>query len=206
PDKAIKDFTEDEKNLLIDGPPAGEKVFAPFHTKHGPQPHEWDGLQPRFTRLYINRDISKLKQITEEDVLQMTTQMPCTTCSGSGLNPAVLESKINGLNIAQYDELELTDLLTELRRIEDDLGKGIARQIMPSVEQLIHLGLDYINLSRKMSTLSGGEAQRVKIARHLGSSLNNLMYIFDEPSAGLHPEEIHMLIQMMISLKRNGNT
>lgn len=206
PDKAIKDFTEDEKNLLIDGPPAGEKVFAPFHTKHGPQPHEWDGLLPRFTRLYINRDISKLKQITEEDVLQMTTQMPCTTCSGSGLNPAVLESKINGLNIAQYDELELTDLLTELRRIEDDLGKGIARQIMPSVEQLIHLGLDYINLSRKMSTLSGGEAQRVKIARHLGSSLNNLMYIFDEPSAGLHPEEIHMLIQMMISLKRNGNT
>lgn len=206
PDKKIKDYSESEKKLLIDGPPPGEKVFAPFHTKHGPQPHEWDGLLPRFTRLYINRDISKLKQISEQDVLAMTTQTACHTCFGSGLNQEVLMSKINGLNIAQFDQLELTFLRDELRKIDDELGKGIAKQMIPPIEQLIDLGLGYISLSRKISTLSGGEAQRVKIARHLGSSLNNLIYIFDEPSAGLHPEEVPMLIQMMKRLKKQHNT
>lgn len=206
PDKAIKDYSEAEQELLIHGPPAGEKVFAPFHTKHGPQPHEWDGLLPRFMRLYINRDISTLRQISEADVLQMTTQEACTTCFGSGLNPEVLASKINGLNIAQYDQLELAELLQELEKITDKLGKGIAQQIIPSIERLMELGLSYLSLSRKMNTLSGGEAQRVKIARHLGSGLNNLIYIFDEPSAGLHPEEIHLLIHMIRSLKAQANT
>lgn len=206
PDKKVKNYTEAEKKLLIDGPPPGEKVFAPFHTKHGPQPHEWDGLIPRFTRLYINRDISKLKQVSKKDVLQMTSQMPCETCSGTGLNPEVLASKINDLNISQFDQLELTELRQALQDIDDVLGKGIALQIIPAIEQLIELGLGYINLSRKMSTLSGGEAQRVKIARQLGSSLNNLIYIFDEPSAGLHPEEAHRLIHMIKSLKKQDNT
>src|SRR5690625_3316021 len=140
PDKKIKDYSESEKKLLIDGPPPGEKVFAPFHTKHGPQPHEWDGLLPRFTRLYINRDISKLKQISEQDVLAMTTQTACHTCFGSGLNQEVLMSKINGLNIAQFDQLELTFLRDELRKIDDELEKGIAEQMIPPIEQLINLG------------------------------------------------------------------
>src|SRR5690625_3695176 len=206
PDKKIKDYTVSEKELLIHGPPEGEKVFAPFHTKHGPQPHEWDGLLPRFTRLYINRDISKLRQVSEADVLAMTTQEDCTTCGGSGLNPEVLASKINGLDIAQFERLELTILQEKLLDIDDELGKNIARQMLPGIEQLIELGLGYISLSRKMNTLSGGEAQRVKITRHLGSSLNNLIYIFDEQSAGLHPEEIPMLIQMMKRLKKQHNT
>lgn len=94
----------------------------------------------------------------------------------------------------------------ELQRIDDELGKRIAEQILPSVDQLIDLGLGYISLSRNMGTLSGGEAQRVKIARHLKSSLNNLIYIFDEPSAGLHPEEVPMLLQMMQHLKKKHNT
>lgn len=206
PDQKIKDYTEAERRLLIDGPPPGEKVFAPFHTKHGPQPHEWDGLIPRFIRLYINRDISTLTQISEEDVLQMTSQQPCDLCAGSGLNPDVLASKINGRNIAEFDQLELTALREALQGIEGTLGRGIARQMMPAIEHLIELGLGYISLSRNMNTLSGGEAQRVKIARQLGSSLNNLMYIFDEPSAGLHPEEVHRLIHLLESLKAKHNT
>lgn len=106
PDIPIKDFSEEDYQLFIYGPPEGERVFAPFHTKHGPQPHEWDGLLPRFTRLYINRDVSKLAQTTLDDVLAMTTRTSCPTCQGSGLNPQVLESKINGFNIADYDALE----------------------------------------------------------------------------------------------------
>ncbi|PIC58951.1 daunorubicin resistance protein DrrC [Sporosarcina sp. P12(2017)] len=206
PDLPIKDYPQDQYNLLIYGPPEGERVFAPFHTKDGPHDHEWDGLLPRFVRLYINRDITKLKQTSQEDVLAVSTHTLCPTCDGSGLNPEVLKSKINGFNIAEYDKLELTELLPELKNIQDPLGESIAQQAIPNIQQLIDLGLGYLSLSRKMGTLSGGEAQRVKIARHLGSSLNNISYIFDEPSAGLHPEEVDMLIQMLKSLKANHNT
>ena len=85
--------------------------------------HEWDGLLPRFTRLYINRDISKLKEVTQDDVLAVSTHSLCQTCQGSGLNPKVLECKINGLNIAEYDQLELTELLEELTKIKDPYGR-----------------------------------------------------------------------------------
>src|SRR5690625_4059709 len=206
PDKPIKDYAEDELSLFVDGPPKGEKVYAPFHTKNGPQPHEWDGLLPRFTRLYINRDISKLKQVSLDDIKAVSTQTRCSICQGSGLNPEVLACKINGFNIAEYDQLEFTELLKELRKIDDPIGKSIALQAIPHIKQLVELGLGYLSLARKMNTLSGGEGQRVKIARHLGSSLNNITYIFDEPSAGLHPEEVAMLIQMLKSIKDQHNT
>lgn len=205
-DIPIKDFTKEAADLLINGPPEGERVFAPFHTKNGPQDHEWDGLLPRFTRLYINRDVTKLKQTSQEEVLAMVTRRYCPTCEGSGLNPKVLACKIDGFNIAEYDQLELTELLEALSNINDPIGTSIAQQAMPSIRQLIDLGLGYLSLSRKMGTLSGGEAQRVKIARHLGSSLNNITYIFDEPSAGLHPEEVDLLIRMLKSIKANHNT
>lgn len=206
PDKPIKDFTEDDYALLLYGPPEGEKVYAPFHTKNGPQPHEWDGLLPRFTRLYINRDISKLKQVSQEDIFAVSTYSTCGTCQGSGLNSTVLACKINGLNIAEYNELELTEILEELVKITEPMGESIALQIIPRIQQLIRMGLGYLSLSRKIGTLSGGEAQRVKIARHLGSSLNNMTYIFDEPSAGLHPEEVDMLNQMLQRIKHQHNT
>lgn len=206
PDLPIKDYPKEQFDLLIYGPLEGEKVYAPFHTKNGPQDHEWDGLLPRFTRLYINRDISKLREVNEDDVFAVSTQSLCGTCEGSGLNPKVLACKINGHNIAAYAQLELTELFAELRKINDPMGKSIAQQAMPHVKQLMDMGLGYLSLSRKMGTLSGGEAQRVKIARHLGSSLNNITYIFDEPSAGLHPEEVDLLIQMLQSLKEQHNT
>jgi excinuclease UvrABC ATPase subunit len=206
PDLPIKDFPEDKRHLFLYGPKDGEKVYAPFHTKNGPQDHEWDGLLPRFTRLYIHRDISKLKEVSQDDILAVSKRSPCSTCQGSGLNPKVLACKINGLNIAEYDQMELTALLEELKSIKDPVGKSIVSQAVPPVMQLINMGLGYVSLSRKMGTLSGGEAQRVKIARHLGSSLNNMTYIFDEPTAGLHPEEVNMLIQMLKSLKSRHNT
>ncbi|WP_432352497.1 ATP-binding cassette domain-containing protein [Sporosarcina sp. A2] len=206
PDIPVKDFSKEMYDLMVYGPPEGERIYAPFHTKDGPHDSEWDGLLPRFTRLYINRDVSKLKRTSQEDVLAVSTHTLCPTCEGSGLNPKVLVCKINGYNIAEYDQLELTELLDELSKINDPVGTSIAQQAIPNVKQLIDLGLGYLSLSRKMGTLSGGEAQRVKIARHLGGSLNNITYIFDEPSAGLHSEEIEMLVHMLESLKDNHNT
>ncbi len=206
PDKPLKDYSEEDLHLLIYGPREGERAYAPFHTKNGPHNAEWDGLLPRFTRVYINRDISKLKQVSQDDVLAVSTHSLCPTCQGSGLNPKVLECRINGLNIAEYDQLELPEILEELKKIKDPMGKSIAKQAIPYIKQLVDMGLGYLSLTRKMGTLSGGEAQRVKIARHLGSSLNNITYIFDEPSAGLHPEEVNMLIQMLKRIKEQHNT
>lgn len=206
PDLPLKDYPKEKLHLLLYGPREGERAYAPFHTKNGPHNAEWDGLLPRFTRVYINRDISKLKQVSQEDVLAVSTHSLCPTCQGSGLNPMVLECKINGLNIAEYDQLELPEILKELKNIKDPMGESIAKQAIPFVQQLVDMGLGYLSLSRKMGTLSGGEAQRVKIARHLGSSLNNITYIFDEPSAGLHPEEVALLIQMLKRIKEQHNT
>jgi len=206
PDKPIMDYSEEDLQLLIYGPKNGEKVYAPFKTKYGDENSWWDGLLPRFTRLYINRDISKLKQVSQDDVIAVSTHSLCPTCQGSGLNPKVLECKINGLNIAEYDHLELPETLEQLKNIKNPMGESIARQAIPYVRQLVDMGLGYLSLSRKMDTLSGGEAQRVKIARHLGSSLNNITYIFDEPSAGLHPEEVNMLIHMLKRIKDQHNS
>ncbi|MCH4826384.1 ATP-binding cassette domain-containing protein [Planococcus halocryophilus] len=206
PDLPIKDYTEEKYNLLVYGPREGERAFSTYYYKVGNRDIEWDGILPRFIRLYINRDLSKLKVTSQDDVLAVTARTLCPTCEGSGLNPKVLESKINGLNIAQYDRLEMTDLLGELAKINDPVGTSIAQQVLPGVKQLVDLGLGYLCLARKVGTLSGGEAQRVKIARHLGSSLNNITYIFDEPSAGLHPEEIEKLTHMLKSLRDNYNT
>lgn len=206
PDLPIKDYPKETCDLFLYGPPGGGTIYAPFHTKDGPQNAQWDGLIPRFIRLYINRDISKLKQISQDDVLAVSKHSLCPTCKGSGLNPQVLECNIYGLNILEYDDLEMTEILEELKKIEDPLGKSIALQAIPHIKQLIDMGLGYLSLSRKMGTLSGGEAQRVKIARHLGSSLNNITYIFDEPSVGLHPEEVDMLIEMLKSIKEQHNT
>src|SRR5690606_30006971 len=206
PDIPIKEFDEKELQLFLYGPEDGEKVYAPFHTRNGPQPHEWDGLLPRFTRLYINRDLTKLKEVSQDDVLAVSTRTLCPTCQGSGLNPQVLACRINGLNIAEYDQLELTVHHEELSRIKYPMCESIARQDISLIRQLVEMGLVYLSLSRKIGTLSGVEAQRVKIARHLGSSLNNLTYIFYEPSAVLHPEEVDLLIQMLQSIKAQHNT
>lgn len=206
PDKPIKDYSKENQDLFIYGPPGGGTIYAPFHTKDGPHNAQWDGLLPRFTRLYINRDVSKLKQVSQEDVLAVSTHSVCPLCQGTGLNPKVLDSKINGFNILEFADLELSKMVDELNKINDSLGKSIAQQAVPPIKQLIEMGLGYLSLSRKMGTLSGGESQRVKIARHLGSSLNNMTYIFDEPSAGLHPEEVSMLINMLKSIKDNHNT
>ena len=206
PDLPIKDYPEETRELFLYGPPGGGTVYAPFHTKDGPHNAQGDGLLPRFVRLYINRDVTKLKQVSQDDVLAVSSNKVCPLCHGSGLNPEVLTSKIHGFNILEYREMEITELVEELKKVTDSLGQSIAQQAIPLINQLIEMGLGYLSLSRKMGTLSGGEAQRVKIARHLASSLNNMTYIFDEPSAGLHPEEVNQLITMLKNIKNHYNT
>src|SRR5699024_4828720 len=110
------------------------------------------------------------------------------------------------LIIAGYSDLELQEVQAELAKITAAIGQSVAEEAIPQLAQRIGLGLGYFSLSRQMGTLSRGEAQRVTMARHGGRSLNNITYIFDEPSAGLHPEEVDMLIDMLQNIKANYNT
>ncbi len=206
PDTPLKDWSKDKLDLFLYGHPEGKEVIMPFHTKNGPHRSKWDGLLPRFQRLYVDRDISNLKEVDDDDVKAMSSIKPCPTCEGTGLNPKVLASKINGIHIAEMYNLEMEPLLEKLEEIEDPLGTPLTEQAIPIVEQIINMGLGYLNLNRQISTLSGGEAQRLKIASQLGSTLNNFTYILDEPSAGLHPEEVSRLINTIKDLQDQYNT
>lgn len=206
PDTPLKDWPEDKLELFLYGHPEDKEVIMPFKTKNGDNRSKWDGLVPRFKRLYVDRDISKLKEVDDEDVRAVSSSSPCPTCQGTGLNPKVLVSKIDGLNIAQMNQLEMTDLLNELEKIDDEFGLALVNQAIPIVEQIVNMRLGYLHLDRKVGSLSGGEAQRLKIASQLGSNLNNLIYILDEPSAGLHPEEVSQLIDTLNVLKDHHNT
>jgi len=206
PDTPLKDWPEDKLDLFLHGPADGEELIMPFRTKNGDHVSKWDGLLPRFQRLYIDRDISNLKQVDQDDMTAVSTTEPCPTCEGTGLNPKILASKINGLNIAEMYRLEMDELIDQLTQIDDPLGTPLTKQAIPIVQQMIDMRLGYLNLDRKVSTLSGGEAQRLKIASQLGSNLNNFTYILDEPSAGLHPEEVSELIATLKKLKDQHNS
>ena len=163
-------------------------------------------MVPRFNRLYLNRDISGLKKSVQEEALRFMRRCPCPSCGGSGLNPKALASRINGYNISDYYAMQVSSLLPVLEAIEDPLGRSIAGQIADCLRRMVQVGLGYLSLSRRTDTLSGGEAQRLKMVRHLGSSLSNITYIFDEPTAGLHPADAGRIGELLLDLRDQHNT
>ncbi|MBB3731855.1 ATP-binding cassette domain-containing protein [Nonomuraea dietziae] len=181
-DKPVGEFTEREWRLLLHG----EK----FKLERG----TYEGVVDRFNRLHLKRDT--------EATRRMITEGPCPACAGARLNAAALASRIDGLNLADYSAMEISDLAETLR----GLGNGVAEPAIEALNRIEAIGLGYLSLDRETSSLSGGEAQRLKTVRHLGSSLSGLTYIFDEPSAGLHPRDVHMLGELLLELRDAGNT
>ncbi|WP_336613686.1 ATP-binding cassette domain-containing protein [Campylobacter californiensis] len=165
----------------------------------------YEGVVPRFNRLYLNRDISKLKKSLQDEISALISEQVCDECGGIGLNKNALASRINGLNIAELSRLNVNELLRELGRIDDPVGSALSRQICEKLERMIAVGIGYLSLDRRSDTLSGGEAQRVKMVRNLGSSLSNITYIFDEPTAGLHPHDASKIGQILLNLRDNHN-
>lgn len=166
----------------------------------------YEGVVSRFNRLYLNRDISGLQRSVREEAALFTRRSPCPTCGGSGLNPKALASRICGFNIAECEKMQVSDLICVLEKIDDPLGRPIADQILQCLRRMVRVGLDYLSLSRRTDTLSGGEAQRLKMVRHLGSSLSNITYIFDEPTAGLHPADAKRIGDLLLELRDQHNT
>lgn len=207
-DKPLKDYLPEEINLLLYAKDInGNKVHEKWSkSKHVSQRQEYEGVIDRFNRIYMNRDMSGMSTRTNELVMRFVTEQPCHTCGGKRLNQAALHSKINGYNISDYSDMEVTDLYLLLADIHHPLGTPVASQIREYLKRIIDVGLGYLQLSRQTSTLSGGESQRLKMINHLGNSLTGMTYIFDEPSIGLHPRDIDMINNLFIRLRDKGNS
>jgi len=206
PEKKLKDFTEEEWDILRNGTKEPFKVLTNHNNSGRTSENDYEGVIPRFRRLYLNRDISKLKKSLQEEIMSFIHTKPCSTCSGTGLNPKALASKINGYNIADYNNMQVSELLPLLQEITSPVGASIATQIIDCLQRMLDVGLGYLSLSRRTDTISGGESQRLKIVRHVGSSLSNITYIFDEPTAGLHPDDASQIAALLLKLRDNHNS
>jgi excinuclease UvrABC ATPase subunit len=133
-------------------------------------------------------------------------EQKCPDCQGKRFNPQVLACKIAGYSIADVLAMQVDELLTVLQEISEESVQPLLQNIQARITDLINIGLDYVSLDRETTTLSGGESQRVKMVKHLSSSLNDVIYIFDEPSIGLHPRDVHRLNELLVKLRDKGNT
>ena len=205
PDKKLRDFSPEEWEILKYGSKEPFKVGIKSNNTGRVDMVEYEGVFPRFERVYMKRDITKLKKGLQEEITSHVRHGFCHTCGGSGLNPKALASKINGKNIVDCMDMTAADLLLFLKTIDDPRGSSLAKQIADYLERMIDVGIGYLSLSRKTETLSGGEAQRLKMVRNLGGYLNNITYIFDEPTAGLHPADAARIGRMLCDLRDKHN-
>ncbi len=205
PYKKLRDFSPEEWKVLEYGP--DEPLMVEFKCNNAGRMDylPYEGVYPRFERVYMKRDITKLKKSLQDEILTHVRRGFCKSCGGSGLNPKALASRINGKNIVDCMDMTAADLLPFLRTIDDPRGSSLAKQIAEYLERMIDVGIGYLSLSRKTETLSGGEAQRLKMVRNLGGYLNNITYIFDEPTAGLHPADAERIGRMLCELREKHN-
>ncbi|WP_372343910.1 ATP-binding cassette domain-containing protein [Streptomyces sp. KL116D] len=200
--KPVGEFTDAEREFLLRGRDAKVNV----DNTGGSRDIDFEGLADRFERLYLNRDLSALSRRTQETVQRYLVEDVCPVCHGARLAAAALATRIDGRNIAECAAMEVGELIPFLRRIEGPVGEPIAAAAVTALERVAAIGLGYLSLDRQTSTLSGGEGQRLKTVRHLGSSLTGMTYIFDEPSVGLHPRDVGRLNDLLLRLRDKGNT
>lgn len=196
-DKPIRAYSDEEYNLLLYGSRDGRG--EPEHPKV-------TGLYHKYTKTLLNRDISQKSRHTQEKSQSLVAEMECTDCHGKRLNEAALSCKINGYSIADLCGMELTRLREVLSQIYNPTVDVLVYTLIEGLDRMIEIGLPYLHLNRETPSLSGGEAQRLKLVRYMGSSLTGLTYIFDEPSAGMHPRDVYRMNDLLCQLRDKGNT
>src|SRR5829696_1542104 len=201
-DKKISKYTQKEINDLLYSEPIKVK------TKIGAKDFNmtYEGIVNRFTNKYIKRDLKTMSERTQKSVEPYMTMGPCSECKGTRLNQTILKCKINGYNIADLTSMEIPELIEAVKKIKAPTAEPIVKALLERLQNLVDIGLEYLSLSRETDTLSGGESQRVKVVKHLGSSLSDVIYIFDEPSVGLHPRDVHRMNELLQKLRDKGNT
>ena len=196
-DKPIRAYSSEEYNLLLYGSRDG---------KGEPENPKVTGLYHKYTKTLLNRDISNKSRHTQEKSQSLVVEMECADCHGKRLNEAVLSCKINDWSIADMCAMELTQLRDVLSQIMDQTVKVLVQTMIEGLDRMIEIGLPYLHLNRETPSLSGGEAQRLKLVRYMGSSLTGMTYIFDEPSTGMHPRDVYRMNNLLLQLRDKGNT
>lgn len=202
PDKKLSDYSEEELEQLLYG--KARKVATQFGGKTVNITVE--GCIEKFTNKYIKRDVKTMSERTQQAVAPYITEGTCTSCHGARLSQAALNCRINGHNIAELSSMEVGHLIRVIREIDDPVAAPVVKSLTERLQHLVDIGLDYLTLDRETDTLSGGESQRVKMVKHLSGSLVDVTYIFDEPSVGLHPRDVHRLNELLQKLRDKGNT
>ncbi|WP_228568893.1 ATP-binding cassette domain-containing protein [Campylobacter sputorum] len=197
-DKKIRDYTKNELDLLLYSP----EIKPENPTKNWHKTAKYLGVIPRIMNTFVNVENTKYKK----DLERILTTSVCPKCHGARLNEEVLSAKIRDKSIADCADIMVNDLYRFLDSIDDKSVSIIIHELKTKLRDLSLVGLDYLKLNQPTSTLSGGEAQRIKMVKYLNSALSDVLYIFDEPSVGLHPQDIKGITNIFKEIKNKGNT
>ena len=198
-DKKIKDYTPEELDLFLNSP----QIKLKNPPSNWPKSAKYEGLIPRMYRSIINSEEGLLHASVLNPMLTMGT---CPDCGGTRLNERVRSCKIDGKSLVDVMGMSIDNTLAYVQSIEHPLAVDIKRELSKRLQALVDIGLGYLSLGRSTSTISGGEAQRIKIARYINSPLTDMAYVLDEPSVGLHPQDIARLKRSLLHLRDHGNT
>ncbi|MGW4113258.1 ATP-binding cassette domain-containing protein [Actinosynnema sp. NPDC004786] len=198
PDKPIRKYTKRELHDLLYKEPTKIKVEGINLT--------YSGLIPSIQKSYLSKDVDSLQPHIRAFVERAVTFTTCPDCGGTRLAKEALSSRIKGLNIADVCAMQISDLAQWVRELDEPSVAPLLANLGRTLDSFVDIGLGYLSLDRPSGTLSGGEAQRTKLIRHLGSSLTDVTYVFDEPTIGLHPHDIDRMNALLLQLRDKGNT
>ncbi|MBO3087872.1 ATP-binding cassette domain-containing protein [Cellulomonas dongxiuzhuiae] len=196
--KPIRDFTDKELHALLYKEPTRIKVEGINVT--------YEGLIPKIQKSFLAKDVDAMQPHIRAFVERAITFQTCPECGGTRLNEGARASRIGGVNIADVCAMQITDLAAWVRQLDEPSVAPLLGALRESLDSFVEIGLGYLSLDRPSGTLSGGEAQRTKMIRHLGSSLTDITYVFDEPTVGLHPHDIARMNDLLLRLRDKGNT
>ncbi|MCK8477574.1 ATP-binding cassette domain-containing protein [Microbacterium aurugineum] len=197
-DKPISEFTDKQRHLFLYGEVTKVKISGINMT--------YEGLIPKITKAMLSKDLDALQPHIRAFVERVATFAVCPECDGTRLTEGARSSKIEGVSIADACRMQVTDLAEWVRGLDLPGAGPLLQALSANLDAFVTLGLGYLSLERPSGTLSGGEAQRIKMLRHLGSSLTDITYVFDEPTIGLHPHDIQRMNGLLLQLRDKGNT
>jgi excinuclease UvrABC ATPase subunit len=198
PDKPIRTFTQKELRDFLHHEPVRMKIAGINMT--------YEGLIPRIQRSMLSKDKEGMQPHIREFVDRAVTFTTCPECDGTRLSEAARSSKIKGISIADACAMQISDLAGWVRGLDEPSVAPLLAALQQTLDSFGQIGLGYLSLDRPSATLSGGEAQRTKMIRHLGSSLTDVTYVFDEPTIGMHPHDIQRMNDLLLQLRDKGNT
>ena len=198
PHKPIRKYTKAELHDFLHKEPTKVKIEGANQT--------YMGLVPRIQKAFLSKDVDALQPHIRAFVERAVTFTACPDCGGTRLNEAARSSKIGGINIADACAMQISDLADWVRGLDEPSVEPLLGALLHTLDSFVEIGLGYLSLDRPSGTLSGGEGQRTKMIGHLGSSLTDVTYVFDEPTTGLHPHDIQRMNDLLLRLRDKGNT